>query len=131
VVAGEATVGALAVVNACGDVLDRAGAVLAGSQAGPGAEAFPDPGPLGERTSTTLVVIATDARLTKAECGLVAQSAHHGLARAVHPSHTRYDGDLAIVVATGGVAAHLDRLRVAATEVVEAAVRDAVEADDD
>ena len=130
-VVGMATVGALAVVNACGDVLDPAGGVLAGSRAGPDVETFPDPPPLGGAPNTTLVVVATDARLTKTECGLVAQSAHHGLARVVHPSHTRYDGDLAIVVATGAVAGHLDRLRVAATEVVEAAVRDAVEADDD
>jgi L-aminopeptidase/D-esterase-like protein len=129
-VVGAATVGALAVVNALGDVLDPAGRVLAGSRAGPEVEAFPDPPPTGE-PNTTLVVVATDARLTKTDCGLVAQSAHHGLARAVHPSHTRHDGDLAIVVAVGAVEAHLDRLRVAATEVVEAAVRDAVQADDD
>jgi L-aminopeptidase/D-esterase-like protein len=129
-VVGTATVGALAVVNACGDVVDSAGGVLAGSSAGPDVEAFPEP-PLLAGQNTTLVVVATDARLTKGECGLVAQSAHHGLARAVHPSHTRHDGDLTIVVATGAVAAHLDRLRVAATEAVEAAVRAAVEADDD
>jgi len=49
----------------------------------------------------------------------------------VHPSHTRHDGDLAIVLATGAVDAHLDRLRVAATNVVAAAVRDAVRKDDD
>ena len=77
------------------------------------------------------MVAATDAAATKAECHLLAQSGHHGLAQAVHPSHTRHDGDLTIAVSTGSVPAHLDRLRVAATEVVAAAVRHAVVAGDD
>jgi L-aminopeptidase/D-esterase-like protein len=127
---GDATVGALAVVNAVGDVVDAAGRVLAGSHAGPDAEAFPvDPFP--DQPNTTLVVVATDARLTKADCWLVAQSAHHGLAHALHPSHTRHDGDLTVALATGVVEAHVDRLRVTATEVVAAAVRGAVAGDDD
>ena len=117
-------------MNALGDVLDEGGAVLAGSGAAGDAEAFPDE-PYEAQPNTTLVVVATDATLTKADCWLVAQSAHHGMARALHPSHTRHDGDLAIVLATGAVEAHLDRLRVAATEVVAAAVRDAVRGDDD
>ncbi len=126
---GDATVGALAVVNALGDVLGEDGRVLAGSRAGPDAEPFPDE--LPEQPNTTLVVVATDAELTKRDCWLVAQSAHHGLARALHPSHTRHDGDLTVVLATGAVEAHLDRLRVAATEVVAAAVRGAVGGGDD
>jgi L-aminopeptidase/D-esterase-like protein len=130
---GDATVGALAVVNAVGDVLDGAGGLLAGSRAPRDAEPFPDPTPFagpGE-PNTTLVVVATDARASKADCWLLAQSAQHGIARAVHPSHTRHDGDLAIALATGTVETHLDRLRVATIDVVAAAVRDAVAADDD
>jgi L-aminopeptidase/D-esterase-like protein len=72
------------------------------------------------------VVVATNARCSKVECHLLARSAHHGVARAIHPSHTRHDGDLAIVAATGAVEAHLDRLRVMVTEVTAAAIRDAV-----
>jgi L-aminopeptidase/D-esterase-like protein len=133
---GETTVGAIAVVNAVGDVIDVGGGILAGSTAPPDAPAFPVPeAPFFEKGSmeaTTLVVLATDARLTKPECHLLAQSGHHGLAKAVHPSHTRFDGDLVIALATGtvtvpeGAQTHLDRLRVAATEVVAEAVRDAV-----
>ena len=52
-------------------------------------------------TNTTLVVVATNARCTKVECHLLARSANHGLARAIHPSHTRHDGDLAFACATG------------------------------
>jgi L-aminopeptidase/D-esterase-like protein len=77
------------------------------------------------------VVVATDARCSKADCWLLAQSAQHGIVRAVHPSHTRHDGDLAIALATGAVDAQLDRLRVAATDVVAAAVRNAVTSSDD
>jgi L-aminopeptidase/D-esterase-like protein len=48
------------------------------------------------------------------------------MSRALHPSHTRFDGDLTIAVATGAVDAHFDRVRAAATDVVAAAIRDAV-----
>jgi L-aminopeptidase/D-esterase-like protein len=122
-----ATVGAITVVNAVGDVVAADGTVLSGSSAPAEATGFPEPLMSGEHT--TLVCVATDARLTKAECFLLAQSAHHGLARSIHPSHTRYDGDVAIAVATGVVEASVDRLRVVATEVVAEAVRSAARAD--
>jgi L-aminopeptidase/D-esterase-like protein len=115
-----ATVGALAVVNAVG------GRMLAGSTAPPDGPAFPEP--LADVEHTTLVLVATDALLTKSDCFLLAQTGHHGLARALEPSHTRFDGDLVIAVATGVVDAHLDRVRAAATEVVAEAVRSAVRA---
>jgi L-aminopeptidase/D-esterase-like protein len=135
---GNATVGALAVVNAVGDVVDVDGQVLAGSTAPADVSAFPV---LQAFEATTLIVVATDARLTKVECHLLALSGHHGLARAVHPSHTRFDGDLVIALATGSIEAdeeadeeadgtldktRVDRLRMAATDVVADAVRNAV-----
>lgn len=120
---GDATVGALVACNPLGDVIGADGTVLAGSRAPGGTPGFPVPTPF---ENTTLVVVATDARIGKGECHLLAQSAHDGLARAIRPAHTRYDGDFAAVLATGEVDASLDRLRVAATEVVAAAVRAAV-----
>jgi L-aminopeptidase/D-esterase-like protein len=123
---GDAVVGALVVVNAIGDVVAEDGRMLAGSSAPEGTPAFPEPAPFRPGENTTLVVVATNARLTKAECHLVAVSAHHGAARALHPSHTRFDGDVAFALATGAVEGHLDRLRVLATEVVADAVRAAV-----
>ena len=120
---GDATVGALAVVNAAGDVIGSDGEVLAGSSAPAGTPGFPVAAPFEQ---TTLIVVATDARLTKTECHLMAVSAHDGLARALRPAHTRYDGDLAIALATGDVDAHPDRLREAAAEAVVQAVRAAV-----
>lgn len=123
--AGAAVVGALAVVNAVGDVVGRDGRVVAGSTAPPGTPPFPSPA-LGPLEHTTLVVVATDAALTKTECLLVAQSAQHGVARALEPSHTRFDGDVAFVLATGVQDGHVDRLRIATADVVAGAVRDAV-----
>jgi L-aminopeptidase/D-esterase-like protein len=120
---GDATVGALVACNPAGDVIGPDGLVLAGSTAPDGAPGFPAPTPFEH---TTLVVVATDARIGKAECHLLAQSAHDGLAGAIRPSHTRYDGDFAAVLATGEVEAHPDRLRMAATEAVARAVRAAV-----
>jgi len=122
----EAVVGALAVVNAIGDVVGDDGRVLAGSTAPPDAPPFPDPLPFVEGQHTTLVVVATDARLTKLECHLVAQTAHHAMSRALHPSHTRFDGDVSFVVATGATVAHFDRLRVAAGDAVADSIRGAV-----
>jgi L-aminopeptidase/D-esterase-like protein len=123
---GDAVVGALVVVNAIGDVVAEDGRVLAGSSAPEGTPAFPEPAPFRPGENTTLVVAATNANLSKAECHLMAVSAHHGAARALHPSHTRFDGDVAFALATGAVEGHLDRLRVLATEVVADAVRVAV-----
>lgn len=122
---GDATVGALAVVNAIGDVIGADGDVVAGSTADVSIGGFPDP-PLGPGENTTLVVVTTDAQCSKLECRLLAESAHDGLARSLRPVATRYDGDIAFALATGTVAAHLDRLRLGVVEAVAAAVRAAV-----
>jgi L-aminopeptidase/D-esterase-like protein len=111
-------------VNAVGDVIAGNGAIVAGSTAPPDAPAFPVDAPFEEEgANTTLVVVVTDAAIDKLECHLVAQSAHDGLARSLHPAHTRFDGDLAIALATGTVETQLDRLRVVAAELVAEAIR--------
>jgi L-aminopeptidase/D-esterase-like protein len=120
---GDATVGVIVACNPAGDVIGADGRILAGSTAPEGTPGFPIATPF---QNTTLVVVATDARIGKAECHLMAQSAHDGLAQAIRPAHTRYDGDFAAVLATGEVDAHPDRLRVATTEAVARAVRAAV-----
>jgi L-aminopeptidase/D-esterase-like protein len=123
---GEVVVAALAVVNAVGDLFAADGTPLVASAAPAGDPGFPDPAPFEAGTNTTLVVVATNARCSKVECHLLARSAHHGMARAIHPSHTRHDGDLVFALATGAVDGHLDRLRVLATEVTAEAIRDSV-----
>jgi len=124
----DAHVIAFAVVNAVGDVVGADGAVVAGSTAPADAPAFAVDAPFEEEAAqgnTTLVVLATDAVCDKLGCQLVAQSAHDGVARALHPAHTRYDGDLSIVLATGTAEAQLDRLRAVAADVVAEAIRSA------
>jgi L-aminopeptidase/D-esterase-like protein len=127
-------VGALAVVNAVGDVIGADGKVRAGSTAPGDAPAFPNPEPFAEpRSNTTLVVVVTDAALDKHACFLLAQSAHDGFARALRPAHTRFDGDFAFAVATAtattpaGSEPHFDRLQVAAADVVSEAIRASVQ----
>ncbi len=104
-------VAALIAVNAVGDVVDPAtGDIVAGvlSEDGRG---FADArkllrlsGPPGGRPgeNTTIGVVATNARLTKAQATKVAQMAHDGLARAIYPAHTPADGDTLFALALGG-----------------------------
>jgi L-aminopeptidase/D-esterase-like protein len=122
----DAHVIAFAVVNAVGDVIAADGRIVAGSTAPEDAPVFPVDAPFEEEAAqgnTTLVVVATDATFDKPSCHLLAQSAHDGLSRALHPAHTRYDGDLTIALATGVVEAQLDRLRVVTADVVAEAIR--------
>ncbi|MFN8023274.1 MAG: P1 family peptidase [Acidimicrobiales bacterium] len=51
--------------------------------------------------NTTIGVVATSAGLSKAECGKLATISHDGMARAVRPVHTMFDGDTVFAVATG------------------------------
>jgi L-aminopeptidase/D-esterase-like protein len=99
-------VAALAVVNAFGNVIDPAtGQTLAGVRrldAAGRQSGWEDPVALmaaGQRpdfrsSNTTLVVVATNAALSKAEATRVAQMAHDGLARTIRPVHTGIDGDV-------------------------------------
>jgi L-aminopeptidase/D-esterase-like protein len=80
---------------------------------------------------TIIGVVVTNAGLSKIECSMVARSAHDGLARAVKPAHTRFDGDAIVVAATGALAADpvvVDAAREMAAASVEAAIRRVVDA---
>jgi L-aminopeptidase/D-esterase-like protein len=129
---GGATVGALAVANAVGDVVDaRSGTVVAGARR-PGAEGWLDAGAalrgglegtIFELASTTLAVVATDAALTKEEACAVAMMTHDGIARATRPAHTMVDGDTVFVLASGTAGrAHLTALGHVASELVAEAI---------
>ena len=56
---------------------------------------------LQAQANTTIAIVATDAALSKAGCKRLATVAHDGLARAIVPAHTPYDGDLVFALATG------------------------------
>jgi L-aminopeptidase/D-esterase-like protein len=116
---GAVVVAALVAVNAFGTVdVDGTGAAAVADVLEAGADV-----PLQLGASTTIGVVATNARLTKTECWLVAQSAHDGLARSVAPVHTRGDGDAFVTCATGTEDAAVEVIRALTVAVVEAAVR--------
>jgi L-aminopeptidase/D-esterase-like protein len=73
-------------------------------------------------TNTTLVVVMTNARLDKVQSTKLAQMAHDGLARAIHPVHTQFDGDLAFALSVGKKRAELNTLGTAAAEATARAV---------
>ncbi len=87
----------------------------------------PRPGGGGLATNTTIGVVATNARLDKVGCHLLAQSAHDGLARALVPVHTRFDGDAVVAASIGPdeakVDAQVDHVRWLAMTTVEQAIR--------
>jgi L-aminopeptidase/D-esterase-like protein len=111
--AGAYTVGALIAANCVGSVTLPgqaafwAGPLQQGGEFGGPRPVLPAPLDLDLPPDTKLAghtaigVVATDAALTKAEARRVAIMAHDGLARAVRPSHTPFDGDTVFVVATG------------------------------
>jgi L-aminopeptidase/D-esterase-like protein len=78
------------------------------------------------REGTTLVCVLTDAVLTKTQAWLVARAASAGVARAVVPSATALDGDVAYCMASGEVEADPVAVSALAAEVAAAAIRDAV-----
>lgn len=107
------TIGALVVVNALGSVTAGSGRQfwaapyeLGDEFGGLGLNGPYDPGHepqaakrLGE--ATTIAIVATDAALDKAGLTRLATAAQDGMARAILPSHTPFDGDLVFAVSTG------------------------------
>jgi L-aminopeptidase/D-esterase-like protein len=79
-------------------------------------------------TNTTIGVVVTDAELTKEQANRVATVAHDGIARAIRPSHTMYDGDTIFCLATGAVQAPYDAVEAVATDVVSRAIADGIRA---
>jgi len=136
--AGELVVAALAVVNALGDVVAPAtGAILAGAR-DPAGQGFLDTaralreGDLtsGKRpsafTNTVIGVAATNARLDVARANELAAAAHDGLARAVRPAHTLYDGDTFFALATGEGLAEFIQVAALAAEATARAIVNAI-----
>jgi L-aminopeptidase/D-esterase-like protein len=107
---GDVVVGALAVVNAFGDVRDGAGKVIAGARDGSGfvdaarylaAGGAPGGGFARAGANTTLVVAGTNARVERAQLAEVARSAADAMARCITPVGTQFDGDIVFAVSVG------------------------------
>lgn len=126
-------VAAACVVNAVGDVVNADGSVLAGARDPNGGwqathnelRYVPSP-PLPPGTNTTLVVVVTNATLSRSELSRLTHQAHNGLAIAVRPSHTRHDGDIAFALSTRQIEAPLDLVNNLAVAVVSGAIRNGV-----
>lgn len=120
--AGAARVGVLVVVNAVGDVFTLEGESLTGGDPEPGSpqltpEAF---------TNTTLVVIATDARLSRLQLFRLVVRAHDALAVSLRPVHTDFDGDVVFAASVGDVDAEVHSLAEAAFGATGLAIEKAV-----
>jgi L-aminopeptidase/D-esterase-like protein len=98
--ADDIVIGALAVVNAYGDIIDpQEQQIIAGTRNPIGSGLlFTDSGLLG---NTTVAVVATNASLTKEAANKVAQMAHDGMAQTIRPVHTMLDGDTIFALALG------------------------------
>jgi L-aminopeptidase/D-esterase-like protein len=126
------TVAAIAVVNAVGDVLARDGSVLAGirrngcgmssAHAVTSGLAIRRPW----REATTLVCVLTDVVLSKLDAWMCARAANAGVARAVSPVWTPFDGDTVFCAATCEVAGDPLTVSLVAAEVVADAIRHGV-----
>ena len=131
---GGASVGALVVVNSVGNVVDPAtGETVAGARdetSGQWVDVTPSlrkgHAPRMTGTNTTIGVIATDAALSSVEANMVAAMAHDGIARAIRPSHTLYDGDTLFALSTGKRKADVNAVGILAAEVVAQAILHAV-----
>jgi L-aminopeptidase/D-esterase-like protein len=119
---GDASVAALVVANALGDVFTLEGYPLTG---GPHVAGAPRAEP-SERANTTLMVVATDAALTRAELSRVVVRSHDALAACVRPAHTRFDGDTCFAVSCGSKQVSQDLVAEAAFVAVGRALEVAV-----
>jgi L-aminopeptidase/D-esterase-like protein len=136
VAAGGVRVASLVAVNAFGDVRDAlSGKLIAGARQAPASMELADTagqmklGARGEfiRHNTTLAVIATDARLTKVGATKLAQLAGLGMARAISPVNTMFDGDIVFALSKGDRQADIDMLGVMAAEALALAIVRAVQ----
>lgn len=138
--AGSLVCGAVAAVNACGDVMNpRTGQILAGQIADDGQtlqstretllsraatmplDTMQEPLP---RTNTTISCVVTNACLTKAEATKVAQMAADAYAHTISPTHTTNDGDTVFVMAKGEIQVPVDVVGALATQALEDAIVD-------
>jgi L-aminopeptidase/D-esterase-like protein len=146
-IGGGIVVGAIAAVNAFGDVVDPAtGQIIAGARPvklGPvklgKGEKFADMMKVMKTTTgraimnfatksnTVIGVVAANVKFTKAEATKMAQMAQDGLARTIRPAHTMLDGDTIFALATGTKRADVSIVGAYAAEALAQAILRAVQ----
>jgi L-aminopeptidase/D-esterase-like protein len=130
---GGVLVSALVAVNAFGDVRDPStGKIVAGARTAPDRKEFLNTAEYLKRRpargwgarNTTLAVVATNAKLTKVEAKKLAEFSSLGVARAIYPVNTTFDGDTVFALSIGGLSSDINTLGVAGADaVVEAILR--------
>ena len=126
-------VAAIVVVNALGNIVHpKTGEIVAGGKENGSfvdiTERLLDAN-LVQGTNTTIGVVATNAALSPVEVNRVAEMAHDGMARAIRPSHTMFDGDTLFTLATGAhTGSSVNTIGILAAEVVADAIVNAVTA---
>jgi L-aminopeptidase/D-esterase-like protein len=145
-IGGGVIVGALVAVNAWGDVIDpKTNQIIAGLRSGKVGplrvgkkDDFADTLSmmkstigrnilgLTSRANTVIGVVATNAKLTKAQATKVAQMAQDGIARTIRPAHTMLDGDVIFALSTGARKAEISSVGAFAAEVMAEAIFRAV-----
>jgi L-aminopeptidase/D-esterase-like protein len=132
---GGVLVASLVAVNAFGDVRDPAtGKIVAGARKGANSKEFLDSDRAQREAAaagsgshnTTLAVVATNAKLSKAQAQKLAQFAGLGMARAIYPVNTTADGDTVFALSLGSAQANVNALGSAAAEAVAQAILRAV-----
>jgi L-aminopeptidase/D-esterase-like protein len=134
---GDVVVGALAVVNAFGDVTDEKGAIIAGARKEAGGfvgsaaylarggmttGALSPPYRTSSGHNTTLVVVATNAKLGRVQLSGVAKAGGDALARRIVPIGSAFDGDVVFACCAGTAEAPPIQVEQMAREAVEMAV---------
>ncbi|MBI3537862.1 MAG: P1 family peptidase [Chloroflexi bacterium] len=137
-IANDVIVGALVVVNAFGDVVNpNTGEIIAGARHRDGKSFLDSARALRDGNfakgahgfeNTTLAVVATNAALTKEQVNLIAMMAHDGIARALRPAHTLYDGDVIFALSAGDARGDVNAIGHAAAELIAQAIGRAVNA---
>lgn len=132
----DLAVGAIAVVNAFGDIVDQhTGKILAGAKREDGS--FIDTlahlkahrvTPFSSwNGNTTLVAVATNAAFNKEEITKIAQMAQDGLPKAIRPVHTPFDGDIVFALSVGAERADVLSVGAIAAELVAEAIVNAID----
>ena len=134
-------VGALIAVNAFGDIVDESGNIIAGLRLPPEGRQFANMmemlrSPTGKQilqmawgaSNSVIGVVATNAILNREQVTKVAQMAQDGLAHAIRPAHTMFDGDTLFALATGKMPADVNLVGAFAAEATARAIRNAARA---
>ncbi len=116
-------IGAIVAVNALGDVIDPgSGTKIAGLRSGSTLDVLRNSRMPSSPSNTVIGAVATNAKLNKVQATKVAQMAHDGLAQAIRPAHTMFDGDAIFALATGEVDADVSLVGAFAAEVMAQAI---------